>query len=119
MDKTLVFSIVGIVLLIIVIFLFMKNRNRNRKDDNSMEEFIITEEEDNKSSQKKEPEINITAVDFKIVGNKDKYTISFKGDKIQFFVKDNEIVGFLDVEKANKIYYYEKDEIKEGEDKNV
>ena len=75
MDKTLVFSIVGIILLIIIIFLFMKNRNR--KDDNSMEEFIITEE-DNKSSQKKEPEINITAVDFKVVGNKDKYTIQEK-----------------------------------------
>ena len=104
MDNILIFSIVGIILLIIVIFLFMKNRNR--KDDN-------------KSSQKKEPEINITAVDFKVVGNKDKYTISFKGDKIQFFVKNNEIVGFLDVEKANKIYYYEKDEIREGEDKNV
>ena len=117
MDKILILSIVGIILLIIVIFLFMKNRNR--KDDNSMEEFIITEEEDNKSSQKKEREINITAVDFKIVGNKDIYTISFKGDRIQFFVKENESVGFLDVEKANKIYYYEKDEVKEGEDKNV
>ena len=116
MDKTLIFSVVGIILLIIVIFLFIKNRKKS--DDNSMEEFIITEE-NNKSSQKKEPEINITAVDFKIVGNKDKYTISFKGDRIQFFVKDNEIVGFLDVEKANKIYYYEKDEIREGEDKNV
>ena len=117
MDKTLIFSVVGIILLIIVIFLFMKNRKKS--DDNSMEEFIISKEEDNKSSQKKEPEINITATDFKVVGNKDKYTISFKGDKIQFFVKDNEIVGFLDVEKANKIYYYEKDEIREGEDKNV
>ncbi|WP_339121173.1 hypothetical protein [Fusobacterium nucleatum] len=117
MDKTLIFSVVGIILLIIVIFLFMKNRKKS--DDNSMEEFIISKEEDNKSSQKKKPEINITATDFKIVGNKDKYTISFKGDKIQFFVKDNEIVGFLDVEKNNKIYYYEKDEIKEGEDKNV
>ena len=117
MDKTLIFSVVGIILLIIVIFLFMKNRKKS--DDNSMEEFIISKEEDNKSSQKKEPEINITATDFKIVGNKDKYTISFKGDKIQFFVKDNEIIGFLDVEKNNKIYYYEKDEIKEGEDKNV
>ena len=116
MDKTLIFSVVGIILLIIVIFLFIKNRKKS--DDNSMEEFIITEE-NNKSSQKKEPEINITAVDFKVVGNTDKYTISFKGDKIQFFVKDNEIVGFLDVEKANKIYYYEKDEIREGEDKNV
>ena len=116
MDKILILSIVGIILLIIVIFLFIKNRKKS--DDNSMEEFIITEE-NNKSSQKKEPEINITAVDFKIVGNKDKYTISFKGDRIQFFVKDNEIVGFLDVEKANKIYYYEKDEVKEGEDKNV
>ena len=117
MDKTLIFSVVGIILLIIVIFLFIKNRKKS--DDNSMKEFIISKEEDNKSSQKKEPEINITATDFKVVGNKDKYTISFKGDKIQFFVKDNEIVGFLDVEKANKIYYYEKDEIKEGEDKNV
>ena len=116
MDKILILSIVGIILLIIVIFLFIKNRKKS--DDNSMEEFIITEE-NNKSSQKKEPEINITATDFKVVGNKDKYTISFKGDKIQFFVKDNEIVGFLDVEKANKIYYYEKDEIREGEDKNV
>ncbi|WP_147388338.1 hypothetical protein KSU03_10040 [Fusobacterium polymorphum] len=117
MDKTLIFSVVGIILLIIVIFLFMKNRNR--KDDNSMEEFIITEEDNNKSSQKKEPEINITAVDFKVVGNKDKYTISFKGDKIQFFVKDNEIISFLDVEKNSKIYYYEKAKVKEGEDKNV
>ena len=117
MDKTLIFSVVGIILLIIVIFLFMKNRKKS--EDNSMEEFIITEQEDNKSSQKKEPEINIIATDFKVLGNKDKYTISFKGDKIQFFVKDNEIVGFLDVEKNNKIYYYEKDEIKEGEDKNV
>ena len=116
MDKTLIFSVVGIILLIIMIFLFM--RNKKKSDDNSMEEFIITEE-DNKSSQKKEPEINTTATDFKVVGNKDKYTISFKGDKIQFFVKNNEIVGFLDVEKANKIYYYEKDEIREGEDKNV
>ena len=116
MDKTLIFSVVGIILLIIVIFLFMKNRKKS--DDNSMEEFIITEE-DNKSSQKKEPEINITATDFKVVGNKDKYTISFKGDKIQFFVKDNEIIGFLDVEKNSKIYYYEKAEVKEGEDKNV
>ena len=116
MAKTLIFSVVGIILLIIVIFLFIKNRKKS--DDNSIEEFIITEE-NNKSSQKKESEINITATDFKVVGNKDKYTISFKGDKIQFFVKNNEIVGFLDVEKANKIYYYEKDEIREGEDKNV
>ncbi|PHI02973.1 hypothetical protein [Fusobacterium polymorphum] len=116
MDKTLIFSVVGIILLIIVIFLFMKNRKKS--DDNSMEEFIITEE-NNKSSQKKEPEINITATDFKVVGNKDKYTISFKGDKIQFFVKDNEIIGFLDVEKNSKIYYYKKTEVKEGEDKNV
>ncbi|EUB21386.1 MULTISPECIES: hypothetical protein [Fusobacterium] len=116
MDKTLIFSVVGIILLIIMIFLFM--RNKKKSDDNSMEEFIITEE-DNKSSQKKEPEINITATDFKVVGNKDKYTISFKGDKIQFFVKDNEIIGFLDVEKNSKIYYYEKAEVKEGEDKNV
>ena len=116
MDKTLIFSVVGIILLIIVIFLFIKNRKKS--DDNSMEEFIITEE-NNKSSQKKEPEINITAVDFKVVGNKDKYTISFKGDKIQFFVKDDEIIGFLDVEKNSKIYYYEKTEVKEGEDKNV
>jgi len=103
MDKTLIFSVVGIILLIIVIFLFIKNRKKS--DDNSMEEFIITEE-NNKSSQKKEPEINITAVDFKVVGNKDKYTISFKGDKIQFFVKDNEIVGFLDKDKSNNIYYF-------------
>ena len=116
MDKTLIFSVVGIILLIIMIFLFM--RNKKKSDDNSMEEFIITEE-DNKSSQKKEPEINITATDFKVVGNKDKYTISFKGDKIQFFVKDNEIIGFLDVEKNSKIYYYEKAKVKEGEDKNV
>ena len=116
MDKTLIFSVVGIILLIIMIFLFM--RNKKKSDDNSMEEFIITEE-DNKSSQKKEPEINITATDFKVLGNKDKYTISFKGDKIQFFVKDNEIIGFLDVEKNSKIYYYEKAEVKEGEDKNV
>ena len=114
MDNILIFSIVGIILLIIVIFLFMKNRNR--KDDNSMGESIITEEDNNKSSQKKEPEINITAVDFKVVGNKDKYTISFKGDKIQFFVKDNEIVGFLDKDKSNRIYYYEKGK---GENKNV
>ena len=103
MEKTLIFSVVGIILLIIMIFLFM--RNKKKSDDNSMEEFIITEE-DNKSSQKKEPEINITAVDFKVVGNKDKYTISFKGDKIQFFVKDNEIVGFLDKDKSNNIYYF-------------
>ena len=103
MDKILILSIVGIILLIIVIFLFIKNRKKS--DDNSMEEFIITEE-NNKSSQKKEPEINITAVDFKIVGNKDKYTISFKGDRIQFFVKDNEIVGFLDKDKSNNIYYF-------------
>ena len=116
MDKTLIFSVVGIILLIIMIFLFM--RNKKKSDDNSMEEFIITED-DNKSSQKKEPEINITATDFKVIGNKDKYTISFKGDKIQFFVKDNEIIGFLDVEKNSKIYYYEKAEVKEGEDKNV
>lgn len=111
MDKTFIFSIVGIVFLIVVIFFFIKNRKKS--DDNSMEEFIITEE-DNKSSQKKEPEINITATDFKVVGNKDKYTISFKGDKIQFFVKDNEIIGFLDVEKNSKIYYYEKAKVKEG-----
>ena len=117
MDKTLIFSVVGIILLIIVIFLYVKNKKKS--DDNLMEEFIITEQEDNKSSQKKEPEINIIATDFKVVGNKDKYTISFKGDKIQFFVKDDEIVGFLDVEKNSKIYYYEKDEVKEGEDKNV
>ena len=63
--------------------------------------------------------IPTSTVDFKVVGNKDKYTISFKGDKIQFFVKDNEIIGFLDVEKNSKIYYYEKAEVKEGEDKNV
>ncbi|MCG6842469.1 hypothetical protein [Fusobacterium nucleatum] len=116
MDKTFIFSIVGIVFLIVVIFFFIKNRKKS--DDNSMEEFIITEE-NNKSSQKKESEINITATDFKVVGNKDKYTISFKGDKIQFFVKDNEIIGFLDVEKNSKIYYYEKAKVKEGEDKNV
>ena len=104
MDKTLIFSVVGIILLIIVIFLFVKNKKKS--DDNLMEEFIITEQEDNKSSQKKEPEINIIATDFKVVGNKDKYTISFKGDKIQFFVKDDEIVGFLDKDKSNNIYYF-------------
>ena len=113
MDKTLIFSVVGIILLIIMIFLFM--RNKKKSDDNSMEEFIISQEENNKkSSQKREPKINIIAVDFKVVGNKDKYTISFKGDKIQFFVKDNEIIGFLDVEKNSKIYYYEKAKVKEG-----
>ena len=87
MDKTFIFSIVGIVFLIVVIFFFIKNRKKS--DDNSMEEFIITEE-DNKSSQKKEPEINITATDFKVVENKDKYTISFKGDKIQFLTRSEE-----------------------------
>lgn len=116
MDKILVFSIVGVILLIVILFFFIKNRKKS--DDNSMEEFTIIEE-DNKSSPKKEPKINITAFDFKVVGNKDKYTISFKGDKIQFFVKDNEIIGFLDVEKSNKTYYYEKEKIEEGEDENV
>lgn len=118
MDKILVFSIVGVIVLIVFLFFFIKNRKK--RDDNSMEEFIISQEEDNKkSSQRKEAKINITAFDFKVVGNKDKYTISFKGDKIQFFVKDNEIIGFLDVEKANKTYYYEKEKIEEGEDENV
>lgn len=116
MDKILAFSIISIIFLMVIIFLVV--RNRKKSDDNSMEEFTIIEE-DNKSSPKKEPKINITAFDFKVVGNKDKYTISFKGDKIQFFVKDNEIIGFLDVEKSNKTYYYEKEKIEEGEDENV
>nr|DAE22964.1 MAG TPA: Rifin [Siphoviridae sp. ctzSN25] len=116
MDKILAFSIISIIFLMVIIFLFV--RNRKKSDDNSMEKFTIIEE-DNKSSPKKEPKINITAFDFKVVGNKDKYTISFKGDKIQFFVKDNEIIGFLDVEKSNKTYYYEKEKIEEGEDENV
>ena len=117
MDKILAFSIISIIFLMVTIFLFV--RNRKKSEDNSMEKFIITEQEDNKFSQKKEPEINITAFDFKVVGNKDKYIISFKGDKVQFFVKNDEIIGFLDVEKSNKTYYYEKEKIEEDEDKNV
>lgn len=105
MDKTFLFSIVGVIFLIVFLFLFMKNRNK--RDDNSMEEFIITEEENNnKFSQNKDSKVNTIAVDFKVMGDKDKYTISFKGDRIQFFVKDNEIVGFLDKDKSNSIYYF-------------
>ena len=82
-----------------------------------MEKLIISENENNiETSQNKEPKINVTAVNFKVLGNEDKYTISFKGDRIQFFIKDDEIVGFLDKDKSNRIYYYEKGK---GENKNV
>ncbi|MEJ6463184.1 LPXTG cell wall anchor domain-containing protein [Fusobacterium polymorphum] len=104
MNKILAFSILGIVLLIIIIF-FIKRKKK--EDNNSMEELIILEDENNiEISQNKEPKINITAVNFKVFGNEDKYTISFKGDRIQFFVKDGEIVGFLDKDKSNNIYYF-------------
>ena len=104
MNKILAFSIVGIVLLIIIIF-FIKRKKK--EDNNSMEELIISENEDNvETSQNKEPKINVTALNFRVLGNEDKYTISFKGDRIQFFVKDGEIIGFLDKDKSNNIYYF-------------
>lgn len=84
MDKILAFSIISIIFLMVIIFLFV--RNRKKSDDNSMEEFTIIEE-DNKSSPKKEPKINITAFDFKVVGNKDKYTISLREIKFNFLLK--------------------------------
>ena len=114
MSKTLIFSIVGFVLLIIIIF-FIKRKKK--EDNNSMEELIISEDKNNvETSKNKEPKIDVTAVNFKVFGNEDKYAISFKGNRIQFFVKDNEIVGFLDKDKSNRIYYYEKGK---GENKNV
>ena len=114
MDKKIIFSIVGIILLIIIVF-FIKRKKK--EDNNSMEKLIISENENNiETSQNKEPKINVTAVNFKVLGNEDKYTISFKGDRIQFFIKDDEIVGFLDKDKSNRIYYYEKEK---GENKNV
>lgn len=104
MNKILAFSIVGIVLLIIIIF-FIKRKKK--EDNNSMEELIISEDENNvETSQNKEPKINVTALNFRVLGNEDKYTISFKGDRIQFFVKDGEIIGFLDKDKSNNIYYF-------------
>ena len=104
MNKILAFSIVGIVLLIIIIF-FIKRKKK--EDNNSMEELIISEDENNvETSQNKEPKINVIALNFRVLGNEDKYTISFKGDRIQFFVKDGEIVGFLDKDKSNNIYYF-------------
>ena len=36
-----------------------------------------------------------------------------------FYLKDIGYVEAWKLEKNNKIYYYEKDEIREGEDKNV
>ena len=114
MDKKIIFSIVGIILLIIIVF-FIKRKKK--EDNNSMEELIISEDENNvETSQNKEPKINVTALNFRVLGNEDKYTISFKGDRIQFFIKDDEIVGFLDKDKSNRIYYYEKGK---GENKNV
>ena len=90
MDKKIIFSIVGIILLIIIVF-FIKRKKK--EDNNSMEKLIISENENNiETSQNKEPKINVTAVNFKVLGNEDKYTISFKGDRIQFFIKDDEIV---------------------------
>lgn len=104
MNKILAFSIVGIVLLIIIIF-FIKRKKK--EDNNSMEELIISEDENNvETSQNKELKINVIALNFRVLGNEDKYTISFKGDRIQFFVKDGEIVGFLDKDKSNNIYYF-------------
>jgi hypothetical protein len=95
MDKILIFSIVGIILLIIVIFLFMKNRKKVDNDSNFIEEnYEIVKDI--------KPEINVEAIDFKVLGNKDKYIISFKGDRIEFLVKDGEIVGIKNRDKYIK-----------------
>lgn len=95
MDKILIFSIVGIILLIIVIFLFMKNRKKVDNDSNFIEEnYEIVKDI--------KPEINVEAIDFKVLGNKDKYIISFKGDRIEFLVKDGEIVGIKNKDKYIK-----------------
>ena len=95
MNKTLVFSIVGIVLLIIIIFFFIKKRKKIDVASN----FI---DENYEIIRDRKPEINVEAIDFKVLGNKDRYTISFKGDRIEFLVKDGEIVGIKNRDKYIK-----------------
>lgn len=98
MDKILVFSIVGIIFLIVVISLFVKKK---KKVDTNLE-FLEENTENYEIIKEKKVEINIEAIDFKVQGNKDNYIISFKGDRIEFLVKDNEIVGIKNKDKYIK-----------------
>ena len=98
MDKILVFSIVGIMFLIVIISLSIKKK---KKVDTNLE-FLEENTENYEIIKEKKVEINIEAIDFKVQGNKDNYIISFKGDRIEFLVKDNEIVGIKNKDKYIK-----------------
>lgn len=98
MDKILVFSIVGIMFLIVIISLSIKKK---KKVDTNLE-FLEEDTENYEMIKEKKVEINIEAIDFKVQGNKDNYIISFKGDRIEFLVKDNEIVGIKNKDKYIK-----------------
>lgn len=98
MNKILVFSIVGIMFLIVIISLSIKKK---KKVDTNLE-FLEEDTENYEIIKEKKVEINIEAIDFKVQGNKDNYIISFKGDRIEFLVKDNEIVGIKNKDKYIK-----------------
>lgn len=113
MDTKLIFAALigaGVVLCIgfLIFFIF---RKKDKNEEESVESFnesrvedIFKEAEVSKEPEKKE--IKIIGDKYKVLGNEDEYIISFKGDSINFLVKDDEIIGFIDKEKSNKVYYY-------------
>ena len=113
MGKNLIFAALigaGVVLCIgFLIFFIFGKKNKNKEED--MESFnenrvedIFKEAEVSKEPEKKE--IKIIGDKYKVLGKEDEYIISFKGDRINFLVKDDKIMGFIDKEKSNKVYYY-------------
>lgn len=113
MDTKLIFAaLIGAgVILCIAFFLFFILGKKSKNKEENVESFnenrvedIFKEAEVSKEPEKKE--IKIIGDKYKVLGNEDEYIISFKGDRINFLVKDDKIIGFIDKEKSNKVYYY-------------
>lgn len=72
---------------------------------------IFKKNKEKQFSEEINSEINIETHEFKVVGKKDDFVISFHNNQIEFITKKGVIIGFKDKSKSNQIFYYEKEGI--------
>ncbi|WP_047381774.1 hypothetical protein [Cetobacterium sp. ZWU0022] len=72
---------------------------------------IFKKNKEKQFSEEINSEINIETHEFKVVGAKDDFVISFHNNQIEFITKKGVIIGFKDKSKSNQIFYYEKEGI--------
>lgn len=72
---------------------------------------IFKKNKEKQFSEEINSEINIETHEFKVVGTKDDFVISFHNNQIEFITKKGVIIGFKDKSKSNQIFYYEKEGI--------